>query len=186
MAGFLLFSLILKHQVWGSRLLLPSFILWSPAIVVIIPQVNSLAVKAVVVIAWIISLLWVFGNVSRPIDLQEISQGVLDREVVYFANGKGVAVAAQQMVDEIIISECQNVGLKIGDDSWEYPIWMLLNNRHWEGLIQHVLVTNPSSILEDRSFDPCAIITDDPVLVKSTPEFSMTNFVPYYLLEKNP
>ena len=52
---------------------------------------------------------------------------------------------------------CDNVGLMIGEDTWEYPYWVQLRGKR----IEHVNVKNDTSIYEDVGFVPECIILDD-------------------------
>src|SRR5207249_7216195 len=66
--GFLLFALILKWQLYNSRLLLPFFVLFAPLIAVVLCRIsNERWANSMIAVLLLFSLLWVFCNESRPI-----------------------------------------------------------------------------------------------------------------------
>ena len=52
---------------------------------------------------------------------------------------------------------CNNVGLMLGEDTWEYPYWVQLD----EIRLEHVNVKNATSVYEEYEFIPDCIILDD-------------------------
>ncbi len=63
---------------------------------------------------------------------------------------------------------CAQVGLLLGGDDWEYPLWPLLKGINPAVRIEHVNVTNSSAVLS-KPFAPCYVIstvrTDDQRIV---------------------
>ena len=49
------------------------------------------------------------------------------------------------MTGLIAAAKCETVGLKLGLDEAEYPIWVMLKNRRFKGAIQHFYVENESA-----------------------------------------
>ena len=50
----------------------------------------------------------------------------------------------------------KNIGLLLGSDSYEYPLWKVLGDNGYT--IKHVNVDNETAIYEDKSFVPDCII----------------------------
>jgi 4-amino-4-deoxy-L-arabinose transferase-like glycosyltransferase len=57
LAAFLLFAFYVKWQPWGSRLQLPLFVLWSPAMAIVLSGINSFKGKRMLLIVIVIMLL---------------------------------------------------------------------------------------------------------------------------------
>jgi len=158
--GFLFFSYYLKFQEWGNRLLLPVFLLWSPVIILALFARHERILKFLVVGALLFSFTFTFGNSLRGINYEALAN-LKDREKNYFANNQALYPKYAELSDKIIMSDCHALGLSLGENTWEYPFWVLLSNRKWQGRIEHVNIGNPSSTLQDKNFVPCAIISDN-------------------------
>ena len=158
--GFVGFSFYLKFQDFGSRLLLPLFVLWTPAIVLILAAGSERLMKIAVIGILLLSFGWTFGNILRPISLDALT-APKNREALYFANNPDLYPIYAGIADRIVSSNCHAIGLSLGENTWEYPIWILLSNRKWQGRIEHVSVNNPTAALTDKKFIPCAVISDN-------------------------
>jgi hypothetical protein len=181
--SFLLFSYYLKFQIGGSRLLLPMFVLWAPVNILILGAINERVVKICVVGILICSFHWTFGNISRGINQESLSKAK-NREQIYFVNNPSQYLGYSEISDRIKSSGCQAIGLSIGEDTSEYPLWIMLADRKWHGRIEHVNVANPTSILEDKDFLPCVIISDNPD-VKVTYQGLNRTKIDYFYLPEN-
>jgi 4-amino-4-deoxy-L-arabinose transferase-like glycosyltransferase len=170
-AAFLLFCLVLKWQPWNSRLMLPLFVLGAALTGVVLGGVRppragwAHAATAALLIG---ALPGVVNNPSRPV-FGSASVFTVPRERQYFANlpwlYEPYAGAAQQAA----AGGCASVGLILGSDDWEYPLWVLLHDLSPAIRIEHVNVQNVSagSAAADpgyASFRPCALIVirEDP------------------------
>jgi hypothetical protein len=156
-----LFSLLLKWQPWHSRLHLPLFVLASPLVGVASDRFGrlSLAVAAV--------LMTVFA--MRPLTVNRLAplvgpHTVLNTPRIHqsfqsFGNQPSQRELGYVGAAEFLRSrKCADVGLLLGWDDWEHPLWVLLANGR--GRIEHVAVTNRSARLEGRrpAFAPCGIV----------------------------
>lgn len=82
-------------------------------------------------------------------------QGANNRPYGYFASRREETQYYADVADEIKGRNYQTVGLYvIKGDAYQYPIWAMLGDRHME----HVNVTNESSVYVDESFTPECII----------------------------
>ena len=156
-----LFNLLLKWQPWHSRLHLPLFVLASPLVGVASDRFGrlSLAVAAV--------LMTVFA--MRPLTVNRLAplvgpHTVLNTPRIHqsfqtFGNQPSQRELGYVGAAEFLRSrKCADVGLLLGWDDWEHPLWVLLANGR--GRIEHVAVTNRSAHLEGRrpAFAPCGIV----------------------------
>ncbi len=161
-AAFLLFCLVLKWQPWHSRLHLPLFVLASPLVGVAWEGVSAmLALVSVLMTAL----------AARPLLQNRLAPLVGSRTVFdtprmhqYFQSfndvpsaGERAYVAAAQVLGA---TRCRDLGLVLGWDDWEHPLWVLLAQQAggpWR--VEHVGVTNNSARLAARfpAFTPCAV-----------------------------
>jgi len=161
---FLIFCYLVKWQAWNSRLHLPFFILMSPFVGVVLSKLKKQKIAIFIVIFLLVSSLpWVFFNRYRPIiDSNNIFQ--TSRIEQYFSNRPFLKGTYTGAVDFLNSKRCSNIGLSMGKDPWEYPLWVLLQQNNQKIVkIQHINVTNISAILEKedsyKDFEPCGIIS---------------------------
>jgi hypothetical protein len=157
--AFLLFSMALRWQPWHSRLHLPLFILAAPAVAITFARIMSR--NQLLVTAFILSGLsspWLFSNASRPL-IGSNSIFVKPREVQYFVNRPWIEEAYRGAADSACQMSSHNIGLVLGPNDWEYPLWVLLY-KECPGRfhVEHVNVTNISRGLADQDFSPEVII----------------------------
>ncbi|MEH1921218.1 hypothetical protein [Nostoc sp.] len=160
---FFIFCYLVKWQAWNSRLHLTFFVLISPFLGIILSKLKKQKIAILLVTFLLISSLpWLFFNRYRPIiNSNNIFQTT--RTEQYFSNRpylKGTYTGAVEFLNS---KKCSNIGLLMGNDPWEYPLWVLLQQNNQEVVkIQHVNVTNISASLEKqdsyKDFQPCGII----------------------------
>src|SRR5262245_38824595 len=136
-ASFLLFVALLKYQDWNGRFHLAYLVLFSPFVALVLldmaPRWSHL-LTAVSVYAYALVCLRV--SEARPIFHPRFVS--LPRESQYLdIHGSPWNAPLQCIADEIMAADCRTVGLKLGFDAFEYPIWMMLRNRGFAGRIDH-------------------------------------------------
>jgi hypothetical protein len=165
-AGFILFSVAFKWQIWGSRLHLPLFVLLGPwtsavmdrALPRAIPQIIGLALLAA-------SWPWLFGIFSRPIVPSASGTNVpsvlrQSREDLYYVNVDWVTEGYQSATTMILEGSCSQVGLVLSGHSMEYLLWHELGAPR-DGLrLEWFVSGTPSARYEASSFAPCAVICE--------------------------
>ncbi|NEU78365.1 glycosyltransferase family 39 protein [Nostoc sp. UIC 10630] len=163
-ATFFLFCYFVKWQAWNSRLHLPFFILMSPFLGVVLSKLKNEKIAIVIVTFLLISSLpWVFCNRYKPIfDNNNIFQ--TQRIEQYFSNRPYLKNTYIGAVEFLNSKKCSTIGLSMGNDPWEYPFWVLWQQKNQEMVkIQHINVTNISAVLEKedsyKDFEPCGIIS---------------------------
>ncbi|MEH2240286.1 glycosyltransferase family 39 protein [Nostoc sp.] len=161
---FLIFCYLVKWQAWNSRLHLPFFVLISPFVGVVLSKLKKRKIAIIIVMLLLVSSLpWVFFNRYRPIiDSNNIFQA--SRIEQYFSNRPYLKTTYTGAVEFLNSKKCSNIGLSMGNDPWEYPLWVLLQQNNQKIVkIQHINVTNISAILEKedsyKDFQPCGIIS---------------------------
>ena len=168
LAGFLLFSILLRWQPWASRLHLPLFVLFSPLTGVIFAEFSKTWITScLIAVISLAAIPYIVCNKSRPlISLpgQSLSIFSTPRLVLYFANDLNRGLASLAAIEVIKNARFKNIGLSSGEDSWEYPLWILTREDGLNGpRIQHLDVKNRSKAIPQPPFRPdiAMIIADD-------------------------
>ncbi len=163
---FLIFCYFLKWQPWNARLHLPFFVLCSPFLGVVLSKFPKKQIVACIAIILILaSFPWVFFNRYRPI-IANNNIFQTSRIEQYFKNRPRLQKPYTQAVEYLNSKQCSTVGLMMGEDAWEYPlwmIWMIMQQKFGNKFqLQHINVSNGSSVKEKESpfqeFEPCGII----------------------------
>jgi 4-amino-4-deoxy-L-arabinose transferase-like glycosyltransferase len=159
-SGFMLLNLTLRWQVWGSHLQIPLFVLWAPILAVTLSHVRQLDLsRMTAVLAVGLSFIWIYNNQMRP--LSGLTSGSMPtRNEQYFQSAQGDYPDFNAMADLITGNSCDRVGLNISSLALEYPLWVLLREKGFDGVIEHVDVPNETRVFEDPSFVPCAVISE--------------------------
>jgi len=164
-AGFALFSLLLKWQPWASRLQLPLFILWSPIIGMALTGDNRRQyANTIVIVLLLASMPYMLYNSSRPLisNRHHVSIMKSDRLDQYFYNSPELKESYYSSVRNALAHECNSIGLHLGGDDWEYPIWIIAQCMKRElPRIEHVEVNNVSSRIPLARFTPCSVLRTD-------------------------
>ena len=135
-AAFVLFCAKLKWQPWGSRLQLPLFVLGAPLIAVTISALGPRIARVATAFILVACLPWVFFNETRSLlqrptrkafwNTEEPTVFNTSREDQYFRNRRHMAEPYRAAVAKVAATGCRNIGLVLGMDDWEYPLWVLL------------------------------------------------------------
>lgn len=106
----------------------------------------------------IFSSLWLFWSETKPVFAQQNIFNI-PREHQYFMM-LPYADAYRETIDYLAGQGCDRIGLKLGEDDWEYPLWAF-SQRTFPTLPQfhHVLVENSSQFAGNQAeFRPCLIL----------------------------
>lgn len=163
LASFVLFSAALRWQPWHSRLHLPLFLLAGPVIGRALGRGRRHAVAiGSVCLAAVIP--WLLGNATRPL-IGNWSVFHTPRPWMYFASRPAIARDTLDAVDYLVATDKREVGLVLGGDDYEYPLWALLRQRSRGAVrIRHVNVANETATLPApaEDFIPQALVTTGP------------------------
>ena len=166
--SFFLFCFYLKWQPYNSRLHLPLFMLAAPIMGVMIVRLGRGGSTAVLACLLVASTPFLIHNQIKP--LLPVKESVLgrNRETVMFANRPAWEEPQRKAARYVMENGCRRVGLVMGMNDFEYPLWVLLRNETGRRFdIQHVNVHNVSSRMAQRKFVPDCIFStvDGPSLV---------------------
>ncbi len=158
-AAFLLFCAVLRWQPWHSRLHLPLFVLWAPVIGIVLrrrPRVAALVVATLMAVAVTILLV----NEPRPLAGR---RNVLrqPREAQYFSAHLGLREPYTNAVKLLTERRCPQIGLHLGGNDWEYPLWVLSRRTMPDVQLEHVVdlsMPPPHHYSVAGPSPPCGII----------------------------
>jgi hypothetical protein len=155
--GALLYCIVLKWQIWGSRLQLPLFMLSAPGIAVAYSKLKRQILLFISFTALFLSSFWVFFNQTRPFFETPffISK---PREAWYFVKKPELYQNFYQISEKVSALKCQKIGLIFREDDWEYPLRVIASQQGISLDFEHIKVTNPSSKYSTSTFSPCSII----------------------------
>lgn len=151
-----IFSILLKWQIWHFRLHLPLFIVASPLLAVCVGSWRLRIQNAIAVFFMLYASFFLFYNWSRPLIGKNsiFTNSMYDQ---YFFNQPESQRPFFDMSAIIQRTGMQNVGWVVTGDTWEYPMWVLLDDVK-NLRMEHILVQNASAKWEDRDFIPDGII----------------------------
>ena len=158
-ATFMLFCLYIKWQPWHSRLHLPMFVLAMPFAAIVLSRIMNIRALAILsIILLTITAPWLLQNRSKPI-LAKKNIFNTSRIQQYFINSPKMEYSFLSAAREVRSNKCDEVGLLLDFNSWEYPFWVLLPDTR----LENIMVEN---ISQERTgfprgdFRPCAIISN--------------------------
>lgn len=158
--GFVLLNLTLRWQLWGSHLQLPLFILWTPLMALTLGLVRRPDLSRIAaLLAVVLSFLWIYNNEMRPLS-GLISGSIPSRDEQYFQSMPESYSDYDGMADLVAQTGCKRVGLHLSSLVLEYPLWVLLREKGFDGVIHQVDVANETHVYADLGFVPCAIISE--------------------------
>jgi hypothetical protein len=162
-AGFVLFVALLAWSPFRTRLLLPLFVLASPPIGMWLADGSRRIWRlAFLPLLAILSLPFILLNPTHRV-LGPATVFSLDRVQQMFFRAPSRQAIFESAASLVTADNCGRIGWIADMRTVEYPVWPLLSARRPEGLPQmdHVDVSNVSRVLEDPSFEPCAVICVD-------------------------
>jgi len=159
LSGVFLFCGYLKWQEWHTRRHLAFLLLFMPFVSWVL--VRALPRGASLGAALIVQLFACYNiakNDSCPLFSAEFLN--LPREDQYaFVHHPRLSQPLEQLTTALVLGKCRNLGLKLGFDHAEYPIWIMLRNKGFEGTIQHFYVENESADIPSDFATPDVIVS---------------------------
>lgn len=137
--GVVVFAATIRWNVWQVRYHLPGFALIVPGIATVWPArwLEYRRATAIAVALSLVGLPFLLLNQIRRVVPVKLGWPSTDRasyltqspEERLFANKPELLEPFRDAADAIVHSKASQVGLLIGSDSWEYPLWALLRVR---------------------------------------------------------
>lgn len=182
-AAFLIFCTIVRWEPFVVRYLVAFLALLCPMIGLQLQKRTvgengkesplSYACLGTIVFICVLSL----GNMYTYHFEQNTVYGARWRPIGYFVNQRGEYFAYADLCDFINEHGYQQIGLVMGENSYEYPFWVMLEDSAIR--LEHVNVNNESSIYADTEFTPQCII-----LLGSQPDSMILDKTEYSVIEK--
>lgn len=146
-AGFALFCMLLKWQLFHSRLHLPLFLLSMPVVAFVLERMRpKLFVPIIAVILVAAAVPALFWNERHPL-VGKKNIFNMSRMEQYFSYRQFMALPYVLAAKYASSHSGSDVGLLLGGDDWEYPLWMLLKKEKPDVRIYHLGVSNVSAPL---------------------------------------
>ena len=161
--GTLLFCLVLKWQPWHSRLHLPLFMLAAPFVAIQITRwLHPRLVAIIVALVLFSAAPALLGNQTRPL-IGARSVLSTPRTDQLFINRPDLRDPYVGAVEFLASRGCRDLGLILGGNEWEYPLWVLLREQPGSPpSVRHLRVQNVSRGLVEEFSErplPCAIFS---------------------------
>jgi hypothetical protein len=142
LTGLVVFAAVIRWNLFQVRYHLPAFLLAAPIVACAWPERWSQSRKAVAMLLFLaVSALPVLllnqarelvplsRNWLLPLNRDRVSYLVQSRLERLFVNQPALLAPYQNAVEAIVKSDAAQIGLVLGGDSWEYPVWSMLRGR---------------------------------------------------------
>jgi hypothetical protein len=167
----LIYCVILRWQPWASRLHTPVFMLSAPVVGAAVgglgPLTRRITILATVVLG-VYAVPFTLFNETRPFPgLPGIGAWTGDRRVEsYFVNRRDVFDDYREAGRVIIDEGAEDVGLCLGYDDYEYPLWVLVGREASRGAprLRHVGVPGSSETNEEEALPPPELVVETKVM----------------------
>lgn len=154
MASYIVFCTVLRWEHFISRYLLTYFALLCPLVAIQLQDVYSVMkninIKRVVLVGFslicAVNYYLVIEN-AYEIETKEYPDS-------YFYHIGGMRDDYIDICENIIEQQYKEIGIICGSDSYEYPLWGILNSQRDDFVIRHVGVESVLSQYEDTTFSP--------------------------------
>lgn len=83
------------------------------------------------------------------------------RQKLYFANGTYLFEPYNDLTRKIKEAHCDEVGIMLSGNGFEYPLWVLLGAPRETLEIEWIVAGTPSALYEDPNLTPCAVICEN-------------------------
>ena len=141
----------IRWQSWGNRLMLPALPFLCLFVVYVLSKyrVRKEMIVVLVSAAIILMLPDAYQGVKKQVDdyIEPQQQG-RDRFGLYFLNRYRIAEPYRAMVEEIVNIDPDSIGLLLGGDDYEYPLWVALKTK--DNVIHPVVLGDEQAVWEPQ------------------------------------
>lgn len=161
LTGFLFFCATVKWQMFHSRLHLPLFLLSMPAAGAVLEKTRSrwltIFLTGILTIAALPPLLF---NERHPF-LGKKNVFNMPRLEQYFFYRKDLVLPYVFAAKFASMPPGGKVGMMLGADDWEYPLWVLFKKDHPDLILEHAGVKNVSGHFSAGTTRPASVILSE-------------------------
>jgi 4-amino-4-deoxy-L-arabinose transferase-like glycosyltransferase len=163
-SGYVLFSSIIKWQVFGARYFLPTFFLVAPIFGFVLSAIKDrVSVLSLILAMVIASWPWLFAAESRPILSRSAYANypsilTTDRMVLLLGGDQTGFPGIYQLPDIVEETQCHAIGIYGGGGTTEYHIWAMLDSPRDDLRLEWIIAGTPSAAYIDPNFEPCLIV----------------------------
>jgi hypothetical protein len=163
--GFVAMAGLLRWQMYATRFQIGPLLVFAALTGIAVARWRR-PVAGVVLGALVLSSLpMLLANTERPLlgdDPRRIEgdDAEVDRYVIH-PDGEVSAADYDAVAVELAASGCDRLGLG-NRIQFEYPLWVALELRGWEGTVGAVDVANDTASAADDAFTPCAVLRSVP------------------------
>jgi len=144
-AGYILLCISLRWNIWITRIHLPLLVLWTSAIAIALSEPMFARARTYIIVLLVVTAQYtLFYNETRPL-IGANNIFAVPRLEQYFRNRPDLQTPYRHAATLVQDKRCAEIGLWLEGDSWEYPLWVLLQDRKIDGSrIEHVRISNES------------------------------------------
>lgn len=157
--GYLIFSAVVKWQVFGARYSLSIFFLMAPLFGLLVSRLPWMWVKAACALSLLVlAYPWLLSVSDRPlISISQFTSSPSLFESSRFDYTPNYASLAElpSLVEEY---GCDQIGIYGTGGATEYDIWSALDAPREDLRIEWLVAGTPSAAYNDESFTPCLIV----------------------------
>lgn len=153
--SFFVFCVILRWEPYISRYMIAYLALLCPMIGIGLDALNEVSKPKVM--QTIIPIIYFMCAVELLGEIIYCGRILPENgaDVSYFAFRGDIYEDYEKITQYINETECKNVGIYIGGDSYEYPLTQMIKG---DRRIEHVMVENETAIYEDKTFTPDIVV----------------------------
>jgi 4-amino-4-deoxy-L-arabinose transferase-like glycosyltransferase len=167
LAGFFLYSAMVKWQIFGARYFLPVFFLAAPIFGAVLERIRPKFFFIGISIAMVIlSWPWLFSAELRPLIANTkytSAPSILSasrKELLLGCREEGFP-GLMQLPNTAKEMNCDQIGIYGGGGTTEYHIWAALNAPFSGYRLEWIVAGTPSAAYVDPGFTPCLIVCHD-------------------------
>ena len=163
-SGYVLFSIVMKWQIFGARYFLPVFFLALPIVAIVFSTIKSpLFGISLTVMLLFCSWPWLLAAEIRPIISQtpySSYPSIFSEDRMFFLLGSDQRgfpglYRLPELGEE---KRCRSIGIYGGGGTTEYQIWAILGAPYEDVRLEWIVAGTPSTAYEDPDFRPCLIV----------------------------
>jgi hypothetical protein len=146
LGGGIVFCFLLRWTIWSTRLHLPLLVLGMPLVGLVLGRFRSnWPAICAALLAFGLAVPVALHNTSRPL-VGPNAYYRLDRIDQYYLTGAPDLARIHREFSQVVLAlKGTRIGLRLGRDDWEYPLWLRLRATGLNPRIEHVDVDNPSA-----------------------------------------